>query len=156
VRGEAVRPEVEAQLARVRELGFEPTHLNGHHHVHLFPGVRDAVAAVARAARIPHVRMPVERIPRLSATRFLCARLAARFPGPVPTLPFFGHALYRARDYEARALSLLALLPSPCEWMAHPRAGDPRLAPELRALGNPAFLRDRGVVPATYAEAHGA
>jgi predicted glycoside hydrolase/deacetylase ChbG (UPF0249 family) len=147
-----VRREVDAQLARLRELGFAPSHLNGHHHVHLFPGVREAVADAVREAGIRHVRLPVERTPRLSATRWLCARLAARFPRPVPTLPFVGHGLCGARDYRARALSLLELLPSPCEWMAHPRTG-PRFAAELEALCDPAFFRARGVVPATYAEA---
>jgi predicted glycoside hydrolase/deacetylase ChbG (UPF0249 family) len=146
-----VRREIDAQLARLRELGVSPSHLNGHHHVHVFPGVRDAVAEVARAAGVRHVRMPIERTPRFSATRFVCARLAARFPGPAPTLPFVGHGLYAARDYERRALSLLELLPSPCEWMAHPRTGT-RFAPELLALCDPAFFLDRGVVPATYAE----
>ena len=150
-----VRREVEAQVARLREYGFLPSHLNGHHHVHLFPGVRDAVAEVVRAHGIRHVRMPKETkrtAPRRCVVRCVCARLAARFPGPVPTLPFVGLGLYAARDYAARALSLLELLPFPCEWMTHPRSGEPRLAAELRALCDPAFLRDRGVVPATYAE----
>jgi predicted glycoside hydrolase/deacetylase ChbG (UPF0249 family) len=146
-----VRREVDAQLARFREFGFELSHLNGHHHVHVFPGVREAVAAVAREQKIRHVRMPIEKTPRLSLTRAICARLARRFPDPVPTLPFVGHGLYGARHYEKRALSLLALLPHPCEWMAHPRMGA-RFEPELRALTNPAFFRDRGVEPATYAE----
>jgi len=147
-----VRREIEAQVARLRELGFAPSHLNGHHHVHLFKGVREAVADVVRAAGIRHVRMPIEKTPRFSPRRIVCARLAARFPRPVPTLPFVGSGLYGAVDYEKRALSLLELLPSPCEWMAHPRTG-PRFAPELSALCDPAFFRDRGVVPATYAEA---
>jgi predicted glycoside hydrolase/deacetylase ChbG (UPF0249 family) len=148
-----VRREVEAQLARLRDLGFAPSHLNGHHHVHLFRGVREAVAEAVRDHRIAHVRMPVERTPVLSPARAVCARLTRRFPGPVPTLPFVGHGLYAARDYERRALSLLELLPSPCEWMAHPRTG-PRFEAELLALGDPAFFRSRGVVPATFAEAH--
>src|SRR5262245_27101890 len=37
---DAVEAELRAQLRRLEELGFSPTHLNGHHHVQVFPGVR--------------------------------------------------------------------------------------------------------------------
>lgn len=37
-----VREELEAQLSRFRELlGRDPTHVDGHQHVHVLPGARD-------------------------------------------------------------------------------------------------------------------
>jgi predicted glycoside hydrolase/deacetylase ChbG (UPF0249 family) len=40
-----VRREIEAQWGAMERLGVRPTHLDGHNHVHLFPGVREAVVA---------------------------------------------------------------------------------------------------------------
>jgi predicted glycoside hydrolase/deacetylase ChbG (UPF0249 family) len=38
------RREIEAQWSRLEAWGVRPTHLDGHNHAHLFPGIADAVA----------------------------------------------------------------------------------------------------------------
>lgn len=55
---EAVRRELEAQVERVREAGLRPTHLDGHQHVHLLPGVWPSVVDLARRHGIEWVRVP--------------------------------------------------------------------------------------------------
>lgn len=48
-----VARELEAQLARLRSLGIEPTHVDSHHHVHQLPGVLEAYADFARRHALP-------------------------------------------------------------------------------------------------------
>ncbi|CAH1233785.1 YDJC [Branchiostoma lanceolatum] len=56
-----VRDEVEAQLRWfVDLLGKPPTHIDGHNHVHVLPGVRDVFAAAAAAAGVRWIRLPVQ------------------------------------------------------------------------------------------------
>ncbi|MEZ6036668.1 MAG: ChbG/HpnK family deacetylase [Planctomycetota bacterium] len=149
--------EVDAQLTRLFALVPQPSHLNGHHHVHVFPVIRDVVFAAAAARGIGWTRMPRE-LPhagsRLAPARLLLARFAAsaapraRAVG-LRWLPFVGLTTENRRDFAARAERLAARLPAgPCEWMVHPRvpdreftAIDPRAAgrdesatAELRAL----------------------
>jgi predicted glycoside hydrolase/deacetylase ChbG (UPF0249 family) len=52
---EAAR-ELAAQLERLQALGIQPTHLDGHNHAHLFPGIAEAVAEVLPAGA--WVRLP--------------------------------------------------------------------------------------------------
>ncbi len=95
-----VAAEVRAQLASLREHGFEPTHLNGHESVHVLPVIRDAVLDVVQAQRVRYVRVPHES-PLLgrwtSSRRWLLARLSAAFArlarargNGFHTLPFVG------------------------------------------------------------------
>lgn len=48
-----VAREWRAQLAALRALGIEPTHLDSHHHVHLLPQVFDVFAELAREEGLP-------------------------------------------------------------------------------------------------------
>src|SRR5204863_8337560 len=49
-----VQREIEAQVERFERLvGRPPTHLDSHHHVGLYPPVRDIVLGVARALGVP-------------------------------------------------------------------------------------------------------
>lgn len=57
-----VRAELEAQIRRVRERGIAPTHLDGHQHVHVLPGIARVVAELARENGIRAVRVPAERV----------------------------------------------------------------------------------------------
>jgi predicted glycoside hydrolase/deacetylase ChbG (UPF0249 family) len=43
-----VLTEWRAQLAALRELGIEPSHLDSHHHAHIVPGAREAYVEIAR------------------------------------------------------------------------------------------------------------
>lgn len=56
LRPDEVRAELAAQLARARATGLRFGHLNGHHHVHLFPPVAAIAADLAREHAIPVVR----------------------------------------------------------------------------------------------------
>jgi predicted glycoside hydrolase/deacetylase ChbG (UPF0249 family) len=59
--GGAVLRELEAQIERVVGAGLRPTHLDGHQHVHLLPGIWPAVVQLARRHRIRWVRVPCFR-----------------------------------------------------------------------------------------------
>jgi len=51
--------EFRAQLARARELGATPDHLDGHQHLHLLPEIAGVVASIAQEEGLP-VRWPRE------------------------------------------------------------------------------------------------
>lgn len=57
-----VRAELDAQIRRVREAGIAISHLDGHQHVHVLPGIARIVADLAAAHGIPAVRYPAERV----------------------------------------------------------------------------------------------
>lgn len=57
-----VRRELEAQIRRVRAAGVRISHLDGHQHVHVLPGVAAIVAELAVEHEIRAVRYPAERI----------------------------------------------------------------------------------------------
>jgi predicted glycoside hydrolase/deacetylase ChbG (UPF0249 family) len=60
----AIGREAMAQAARLRALGLGPVGLNGHNHVHVLPGVRDAVAGLlVREPWLRWVRIPSEPAP---------------------------------------------------------------------------------------------
>ncbi|KAM8918682.1 carbohydrate deacetylase [Lycaon pictus] len=57
-----VREELEAQLIRFRELlDGDPTHVDGHQHVHVLPGVCQVFAEALQANGVRFTRLPVER-----------------------------------------------------------------------------------------------
>jgi len=140
-RPDEVRREVAAQLSSARELGATIGHLNGHHHVHLLPVVRDAVIEIARAEGIAHVRVPC-RASVGGARGLVVGRLAAGFRrvargSGLRTLPVAG--------FPPR----VALLGRATEVILHPRAG----GAELSALLDPAWRAQLGDFrPARYAE----
>lgn len=131
-----VRAEVEAQITRFQKLvGRPPTHLDSHHHVGLYPPVRDVVLDVARAHGLP-VRSQDD-----------AARMRARSAGLRTTDHFFGEAGPDAYWSGARTLAALRTLPpGVSEFMAHPGRFDDDLGysrygrqreTELAGLGGP-------------------
>ncbi|XP_003905318.1 carbohydrate deacetylase isoform X1 [Papio anubis] len=57
-----VREELEAQLSCFRELmGRAPTHVDGHQHVHVLPGVCQVFAEALQAYGVRFTRLPLER-----------------------------------------------------------------------------------------------
>jgi len=57
-----VKVELDAQIRRVRAAGLAVTHLDGHQHVHVLPGVARVVVELAAAHGIVAVRYPAERL----------------------------------------------------------------------------------------------
>ena len=57
-----VRAELDAQIRRVRDAGLAVSHLDGHQHVHVLPGIAAIVAELAAAHGIRSVRYPAERV----------------------------------------------------------------------------------------------
>jgi len=143
----AVGREIDAQLQLLRELGVCPTHFNGHHHVHCWPGVRELCFAAAAAAGIRWTRLPAESAAvggRLLPRRLALAALARGARRDVAqsglrALPFVGSTTVARVDFAARFAAVVARLPlQDCEWMVHPRVADAefvRLDPVGRRLG---------------------
>ena len=75
---EQVRAEVEVQVRRVIEAGLRPTHLDSHQHLHVLPGVLEAVIEIAKSAGISVIRLPREAGGALSL-RGVQQRLLALF-----------------------------------------------------------------------------
>jgi chitin disaccharide deacetylase len=57
-----VRAELDAQIRKVRGAGIKVSHLDGHQHVHVLPGIATIVAELAAAHGIRAVRFPTERV----------------------------------------------------------------------------------------------
>ncbi len=175
-----LREEIAAQLGRVEELGLPLSHLNGHHHVHSFPVLRELVLELAAERGIPYLRVPSELAITgggSGARSFVLRRLARGFRSRLDAsglpggLAFLGLELYDREDYEAAFLSAARQLPSgPVEWMVHPRtadeefreldhldeASDRRAALEQRFLSDPSLpgrLEELGILPCSFAEA---
>jgi predicted glycoside hydrolase/deacetylase ChbG (UPF0249 family) len=53
----SIERELRAQVERVLATGLPVTHLNGHQHLHLLPGIFAIVRKLAREYAIPHVRI---------------------------------------------------------------------------------------------------
>lgn len=171
-----IRLELDAQIARVVAHGLRVSHLDGHQHVHMMPGVRAVVGALAAKYGIPAVRYPREairtwmlherggtgRLMQQLALNVFCALAdtteAAR---PDHFVGFF----YGGRLSKANLMRILAALPPSglCELMCHPGHADAsgryahwgyRWQDELDALTDPGvarWLRERGVELVSYA-----
>jgi predicted glycoside hydrolase/deacetylase ChbG (UPF0249 family) len=57
-----VHRELDAQIRRVRAAGIAISHLDGHQHVHVLPGVARVVADLAAVHGVAAVRHPAERL----------------------------------------------------------------------------------------------
>lgn len=176
VDGAAVAREIDAQLRRLADLDVAPTHLNGHHHVHVLPVVREHVFAAARRFGVTWTRLPDE-LPAarqgVSAVRCLLSRLAhgaraAATAHGMRWLPFVGVSTEARADFGARAQRIAGGLSfGDHEWMVHPRQLDDTLrqldpagyrrpsADELRTLTDPGLAARLGITPVRYAELAG-
>lgn len=67
-----LRRELEAQIKRMFDFGIAPDHIDGHHHVHIFPGVSRIAAELGERYGIKRVRM-VRENPFLSLNHFKAA-----------------------------------------------------------------------------------
>jgi predicted glycoside hydrolase/deacetylase ChbG (UPF0249 family) len=55
-----VREELSQQLAILKAAGIPIRYLDGHHHIHLVPGLMDVIADLVQAAGIKQVRLPYD------------------------------------------------------------------------------------------------
>lgn len=101
--------ELRAQIAKVLRAGITPTHLDGHKHVHVLPGISEIVIRLAQEFGIPSVRCPMEELP--------LARLAHCLRGsPVGVLKQY--VVGRAVSWFARRFRL-RLTPAGLNYPAH-------------------------------------
>lgn len=138
VSGAEVARECRAQIDRLMEAGFWPTHLDSHRHVHAHPALWSAVSSAATARGIPNVRAPFEplwtnpRDWRASLKKgglLVCARFSARKARRIDTNTFFGISLQGGRTFADRLFELIPHLPpGTSELMTHPGHVDSALA----------------------------
>jgi predicted glycoside hydrolase/deacetylase ChbG (UPF0249 family) len=127
---------VAEQLERFRELYGEPTHVDGHHHVHLHPVVQAAIPDTLPVR--PFLRHPrkaqgrMNREERALHKRFLAPRYAFAFEHVHPALGGYGlDALGRASS------DVLEVMVHPIDGQHDALAGDPwRGALERFRLGS--------------------
>lgn len=120
-----VTRECRAQLDRLRTNGIVVSHLDGHRHAHVLPGVWSGVTAVGRGEGLP-VRRPVEPIRRGRPAAKLALQMAYRFvsretkEGP-PSHHFRGIGLLGAWHFADALVELIDHLPpGVTEVMVHP------------------------------------
>ncbi|GEM_PF-537866 len=177
---QAIEAEIRAQMERAC-LGVPLlTHFNGHHHVHVFPQIRDMVIKVLRQTSIPWIRLPIEA-PQLktalSPRRLLLARFGKKFRRMAPDLSlppegaaFLGLSGYNQRNYQGFFLKQIDRLRSnKAEWMVHPRVEDgdfaaldhhkrgeySNFAKECQTLADSGFVDkvlSRGIRPSRFGE----
>jgi predicted glycoside hydrolase/deacetylase ChbG (UPF0249 family) len=154
---DVIRQQLKTQLAAASELGLAPTHLDGHQHVHLLPGLIPRLADLIHAAGIRTVRVPYD--PALWPTArspvnalALLARSAIARAG-FSSLPFRYPGAGMFRDH---LMLRQAVAEHPeAEILCHPACGDPAGLPtrdpyregritEYQALRMLAFDRARG------------
>jgi predicted glycoside hydrolase/deacetylase ChbG (UPF0249 family) len=134
-----VAAECAAQLVRLRDAGATVTHLDGHRHVHVLPGVWRPVVETARAHGVTVVRVPLEPLAtHLANWRALLKKIAlaaawrvAAGPGARPRHAdrFYGLSLQGDAHFLERLLALLdRLAPGTTELMVHPGYVDGGLA----------------------------
>jgi predicted glycoside hydrolase/deacetylase ChbG (UPF0249 family) len=124
-----LRSQIETFLRR----GRTPTHLDGHHHVHVFPGIARLSAGLAAEYGIPAARIPRDSwngfwacpgdLKKRLLIHGLTRRAAARFQERRirHTDHFFGFGLMGRTDYCRRFLKILdRLRDGTTEIMVHP------------------------------------
>jgi chitin disaccharide deacetylase len=62
-----IEAELREQITKVLKAGIRPTHLDGHKHVHVMPGVAEIVIRLAQEFSIRSVRSPQELRPKLAS-----------------------------------------------------------------------------------------
>jgi len=140
ISGAEVREELDAQIRRVRSAGMAISHLDGHQHAHVLPGVARVVAELAAEHGIAAVRYPVERVRaymlrhgrRLAEQAVLSLFCASSPLKPLRRSDDFVGFYFGGRLDEGNLATVLAGLPAAgtVELMCHP--GDERMQPTDR------------------------
>ena len=127
-----------AQIDRMSEAGFPPTHLDSHRHVHAHPAISSAVITAAASRGVVQVRVPTEplwvnaldwRASLKKAGLLACARLSGRTSANARAIHFVGLSLQGGRSFAKRLFALIPQLPrGTTELMTHPGHADDSLA----------------------------
>jgi chitin disaccharide deacetylase len=174
-----IRRELFAQVAKVVDSGLKITHLDGHQHLHILPGIVPIVADIGRAFGIRCIRVPKENL-TIKAAQPSCTRNLQRLwlnsistkaldsfarEGLISTDHFFGFS-YGGNLNEKIWNELIPILPfGSTEVMSHPGIDNAILskatgwnyhwADEFRALCRPelkASLNAHGIRLINYGE----
>lgn len=134
---EAIRKELDAQIRKAMDHGVAISHLDGHQHIHMLPGIRRIVGELAKQYAIPSIRYPRERLHpymllekhgigrliQLLALNTFCA-IARTTDARRPD--FFAGFFFGGNLTEENLIKVLKHLPSSgvCELMCHPGLQD--------------------------------
>jgi predicted glycoside hydrolase/deacetylase ChbG (UPF0249 family) len=127
-----------AQIDRMIEAGFPPTHLDSHRHVHAHPAIFPAVARAAASRGVFQVRVPCEPL-RINASDWratlrkagllVSARLSGRTGADDRAIHFVGISLQGGKSFATRLFALIPQLRAgTTELMTHPGYADASLA----------------------------
>ena len=174
-----IERELDAQIGKVIAHGVKVTHLDGHQHLHMVPGIRRVVGGLARKYAIPSIRYPREalqlymlhereslvRVPQLLVLNTFCT--FARTADAKRCDHFYGF-FYGGRLTKENLMMVLRHLPSTgtSELMCHPGLSDPdsryahwgyRWKDERDALIDPEikdYLNSKRIELISYADLH--
>ena len=133
-----VTRELDAQIAKVIAHGIRVTHLDGHQHLHMVPGIRRVVGGLAQKYAIPFIRYPQEplrlymlqdrhRVLRLSQLLVLNAFCSFAKISDAKRVDYFCGFFFGGRLTKENLMKVLKRLPprGTCELMCHPGLNDP-------------------------------
>ena len=123
----AVKHELRSQIEKALDAKIRLTHLDGHHHVHVFPIITPIVLDLAEEFKIKKIRLPSEpvsskRILQTTLLKILSTRAKKQFLAYKVLCPnyFRGIALTGSLDVENFKNILKTLKPGVTEIMCHP------------------------------------
>ncbi len=171
--------EIRAQVEWMFDVYGAPTHIDGHHHIHVWPAVVHALLPIVERYGIRFVRMPLEEplppfgyeVPaeQLAATRAMndrarAARALFSAHGIIGTDHFRGHTLVGNASLKNLRHVLGRLPEGTTELMVHPGSQttygspfdlDPQRQTELRMLLDdtiPSFLQEKKIERCSWAD----
>ena len=166
--------ELRKQIEAFAKIGDLPTHLDGHHHIHVFPGMAELVAELAVEYNIPSIRLPrpsfsLWRRPLIKRTLMgqLATKAGRLFEARGLKFPpgFWGFSLYGSGDFGWRLQAVLEKIEAGThEIMSHPGLPGPDFTldayrqariVECEALCDPKVLekiRECGISLVSYAD----
>jgi predicted glycoside hydrolase/deacetylase ChbG (UPF0249 family) len=165
---EEVEAEAAAQIARLKKAGLEITHGDGHHHIHIYGSLPQAIAAAAVRGGIRYLRLPVDAmVPKELADRSRAAQVEEYRRCSLKASEIFTHHGLRSPDFfggiglsgiltvETLVAAVRGLPPGSAELMVHPGYAEsergfsgPAREQELKELTHPGLkelLQNEGV-----------
>jgi hopanoid biosynthesis associated protein HpnK len=172
-----IKNELEAQIRKVMSQGIKVSHLDGHQHLHMLPGILQITVGLAKKYGIPGIRLPnetlypymlrnlwkISRVLELMTLKVFClTSKKAEMLRPKYFVGFF----FGGNLNKKNLIQILENLPrtGTCELMCHPGNYDPdtryshwdyHCKDELNALTDPEivnFLKREGISLTSYRE----